>query len=407
MTPTVKLLKQKFAIEQKIYQLKHAEISEEKQDAAQKLLVKFNEALNDINKKINITEDDGHIDPRTYTQEPDHEVQMARGDLYRAAKHAIMLHEILQRLDEKQGLEGWVQAKITKAADYIETVWHYLAYEMRFPSDEQGYNHNEGMREATYGPGEDPNQPQMPQAPGAPQQNSNQAKTGQQSATPTTGGSTPSGATPGMVKMAKLGPDKKPQGTPIMVRSTDIAGKQKAGYFVIGESKEEKKVVHCSQCGKGFSAAGVDAKYKTGFSHCKDHKGKKVIEENASAGASSSGGIASSMGNGTGFASGGIGMQRRKKKKFESEDPMDKDARDSYGRRAPAVKKLKDGTYHAVNDAGEHKIFKDEAAAKRHAHKTDEGTMTDIEKEGQGPKFTGYWKGKDKGRPGKKMVGGD
>jgi hypothetical protein len=26
--------------------------------------------------------------------------------------------------------------------------------------------------------------------------------------------------------------------------------------------------------------------------------------------------------------------------------------------------------------------------------------------EGQGPEFTGYWKGKDKGKPGKKMVGG-
>jgi hypothetical protein len=36
-----------------------------------------------------------------------------------------------------------------------------------------------------------------------------------------------------------------------------------------------------------------------------------------------------------------------------------------------------------------------------------ESTMTDAEKEARGPKFTGYWKGKDKGRPGNKMVGGD
>ena len=35
-----------------------------------------------------------------------------------------------------------------------------------------------------------------------------------------------------------------------------------------------------------------------------------------------------------------------------------------------------------------------------------EGTMTDAEKDERGPKFTGYWKGTDKGRPGKKMVGG-
>ena len=35
-----------------------------------------------------------------------------------------------------------------------------------------------------------------------------------------------------------------------------------------------------------------------------------------------------------------------------------------------------------------------------------EGTMPKAKKESTGPKFTGYWKGKDKGKPGKKMVGG-
>ena len=32
--------------------------------------------------------------------------------------------------------------------------------------------------------------------------------------------------------------------------------------------------------------------------------------------------------------------------------------------------------------------------------------MSSAEKESNGPKFTGYWKGTDKGAPGKKMVGG-
>ncbi|NDB00127.1 MAG: hypothetical protein EBY25_04065, partial [Betaproteobacteria bacterium] len=57
---------------------------------------------------------------------PDHEVQMARSDLYKAGKYAIELHNMLKRVGEQQGLEGWVQAKITKAADYLESVYHYL-----------------------------------------------------------------------------------------------------------------------------------------------------------------------------------------------------------------------------------------------------------------------------------------
>lgn len=35
----------------------------------------------------------------------------------------------------------------------------------------------------------------------------------------------------------------------------------------------------------------------------------------------------------------------------------------------------------------------------------DEGTMADAEHHERGPKFTGYWKGKDKATPGNKMVG--
>jgi len=47
------------------------------------------------------------------------------------------------------------------------------------------------------------------------------------------------------------------------------------------DSKDEPKtkVVHCSQCGKGFSGGGLKAPHHTGFSHCKDHKGMKVISE--------------------------------------------------------------------------------------------------------------------------------
>ena len=67
-----------------------------------------------------------------YKAEADHEVQMARSDLYKIAKYSIKLHEMLKAVNEQQGIEGWVQSKITKAADYMGSVYHHLDYEMKF-----------------------------------------------------------------------------------------------------------------------------------------------------------------------------------------------------------------------------------------------------------------------------------
>ena len=38
--------------------------------------------------------------------------------------------ELMHMLGDNEQLEAWVQSKITKAADYISTVKHYLEYEM-------------------------------------------------------------------------------------------------------------------------------------------------------------------------------------------------------------------------------------------------------------------------------------
>lgn len=64
--------------------------------------------------------------------EQDHEVQMARAELYKLAKYSIKLHDMLKGVSEEQGLEGWVQSKITKASDYISSVYHHLDYDMKF-----------------------------------------------------------------------------------------------------------------------------------------------------------------------------------------------------------------------------------------------------------------------------------
>ena len=86
-----------------------------------------------------------------YKVERDHEVQMARGDLYKIAKYGIKLHEMLKGVSEEQGLEGWVQAKITKAADYLGSVYHHLDYEQKFDevSESKKANIKEEEEEAT------------------------------------------------------------------------------------------------------------------------------------------------------------------------------------------------------------------------------------------------------------------
>jgi len=61
--------------------------------------------------------------------EHDDEGKMAKADLYKTAKYSLKLFKMME--DDAQ-LEGWVQAKITKAADYLASVYHYLEYEMKF-----------------------------------------------------------------------------------------------------------------------------------------------------------------------------------------------------------------------------------------------------------------------------------
>jgi|TARA_B110000503_G_scaffold122573_1_gene187312 hypothetical protein len=72
-----------------------------------------------------------------HAAERDHEVQMARADLYKIAKYAIQLHDMLKSVSEAEGLEGWVQAKITKAAADLDSVFHNLEYETKFANQNQ------------------------------------------------------------------------------------------------------------------------------------------------------------------------------------------------------------------------------------------------------------------------------
>jgi|GEM_PF-2876659 len=59
----------------------------------------------------------------------DHEVQMARSQMYSAAQAAIEIHRLLRDVSEMEGLEGWVQSKLTLASQYLESVRDYMKYE--------------------------------------------------------------------------------------------------------------------------------------------------------------------------------------------------------------------------------------------------------------------------------------
>ena len=84
--------------------------------------------------------------------ERDHEVQMARSDLYKIAKYAVKLHDMLKTVSEAEGIEGWQQSKITKAADYISSVYHALDYDMKFEGGEmaEGKYKNDAQRKAVH-----------------------------------------------------------------------------------------------------------------------------------------------------------------------------------------------------------------------------------------------------------------
>ena len=68
--------------------------------------------------------------------ERDHEVQMARAQLYKIAKYSIKLHDMLKGVSEAEGLEGWIQSKITKSSEMIGSVYHHLDYEQVAPMAE-------------------------------------------------------------------------------------------------------------------------------------------------------------------------------------------------------------------------------------------------------------------------------
>lgn len=56
------------------------------------------------------------------------EASMARADLYKTGKYSLKLIKMIQ---DGQELPAWVQAKITKAADYVASVYHFMEFDIK------------------------------------------------------------------------------------------------------------------------------------------------------------------------------------------------------------------------------------------------------------------------------------
>ena len=56
----------------------------------------------------------------------DHEADMGRRQMFKTAQYAVDIYEMM---DDNEDYPAWIQSKLTKIADYIGVVKHYLEYD--------------------------------------------------------------------------------------------------------------------------------------------------------------------------------------------------------------------------------------------------------------------------------------
>ena len=66
----------------------------------------------------------------------DHEVKMAKSDLYATAQNAQDIMKYLKDRSEEEGIKGWMQSYITLANDYLNSVKESLQYETQMHEDQ-------------------------------------------------------------------------------------------------------------------------------------------------------------------------------------------------------------------------------------------------------------------------------
>ena len=198
----------------------------------------------------------------------DHEVQMARSQMYSAAQAAIEIHRLLKDISEMEGIEGWVASKLTLASEYLESVRDYLKYEavsqesemMAFAEDAADYAVEtmikRSMKEQTPAPG---------------------------TSTPTLGGLSKSTDAAGRTTTSyNMGP----------VSMSHSTGGGQTDVTTASTQLLDKTVTATKGVGFGGAGAGV----QQGGNIIKTVTEKNKLKEMATGGASSAGGVATSIG---------------------------------------------------------------------------------------------------------------
>jgi len=72
---------------------------------------------------------------KDFAENQDHEISMAGSELHSIFQNAKQLHSMIKTKSEEEGLDAWQQSKITKAADYLNSVLQSLQHEMMGEGD--------------------------------------------------------------------------------------------------------------------------------------------------------------------------------------------------------------------------------------------------------------------------------
>ena len=119
------------------YEGKMKELDNDLKELSDKeFLAKYKKTKDDVRKELKedeITEQDLILVPDQIIKKDksfvphgkdrrDHEVEMARSELFAATKDAQRIYKMLQGRTEDEGLMGWQQSYITLAADYLNSV---------------------------------------------------------------------------------------------------------------------------------------------------------------------------------------------------------------------------------------------------------------------------------------------
>jgi len=89
------------------------------------------------NKESMVAEDDTMVDPQAQAEKGtvgqshhyEYQASMARSELYRNARYAMSM---MKQIDPSQEIQPWIAGSLTKAANYLDKIFHYLDYYTKF-----------------------------------------------------------------------------------------------------------------------------------------------------------------------------------------------------------------------------------------------------------------------------------